>query len=254
MMIDTHIHLIPSVDDGAKDLDTALDMARLAVNEGIHSIIATPHYNIPDYKNDFVLENYYKLIERLKEEKLELEVYLGNEIHLNEEGVSAIFNQRAYSLAKSDYYLIELPFHQYYPAHEELIFQLIAKGKQVILAHIERYVSFQKDPEKLINLIRQGCYGQLTSSYLTNAKTNKRAIQLIEAGLVHIIASDGHNLSKRAPKLLDGYQSVRERFGEAIANQLFHENPKRIIKNQPLLEIQVNTKHKKKKWYNFFIG
>jgi protein-tyrosine phosphatase len=252
MMIDTHIHLVPGVDDGAKDLDTALDMARLAINEGIYSIIATPHYNIPDYKNEFVFENFYKLVERLKEEKLELELYLGNEIHLNEEGVSAIFSQEAYSLANSDYYLIELPFHQYYPAHEELIFQIIAKGKQVILAHIERYVSFQRDPEKLINLIQQGCYGQLTSSYLTNAKTNKRAMQLIEAGLVHIIASDGHNLSNRAPKLLEGYQSVRERFGEVIANQLFDENPKRIIKNQPLLNIHVNTNNIKKKWYNFF--
>lgn len=251
-MIDTHIHLVPNVDDGAKDLEAALEMARMAVEDGIDTIVTTPHYNIPDYDNSRVLDNFQKLLHKIKTENLNLKVYLGNEIHLNEEGVEAIFSHEAYSLANSKYYLIELPFHQYYPAHEELIFQIVAKGYFVILAHIERYIAFQKTPEKLQELMHRGCFGQLTSSYIVNPRTSKRALELIESGVVHIVASDAHNIHKRKPQLSAGYQCVCDRFGEAVANRLFIENPKKIIDNLLLDDVFIHLDNKKKKWYNFF--
>ena len=249
-MIDTHIHLVPNVDDGAKSIEMALQMAKLALSDGVHSIIVTPHYNIPEYNNAKVKENYEKLVEHLRNEKLDLKLYLGNEIHLNEEGVVGIDTQEAFSLANSDYYLIELPFHQYFPVHDELIFQIAAKGHKIILAHIERYIAFKKEPGILKALIKHGCYGQLTSSYITRDRTNKRAMQLIEDGVVHIVASDAHNISGRKPNLLEGYQQVANRFGEVVANRLFKENPNRIILNQPLKAIEIESK--KNRWYQFF--
>lgn len=251
-MIDTHIHLVPYVDDGAKDIETAISMARMAVEDGIHTIVTTPHYNIPDYNNAQVLDNFQKLIHRLKTENIDLNLYLGNEIHLNEEGVLGIFSNEVYSLAQSNYYLIELPFHQYFPAHEEMIFEIVAKGKLIILAHIERYIAFQKNPKILQELVQRGCYGQLTTTYLTNPRTAKRGLDLIASGVVHIVASDAHNLQKRKPCLSEGYQCVRDRFGETVANRLFIDNPQKIIENQLLDEVCVHTQEKKKKWYNFF--
>ncbi len=233
-MIDTHIHMVPGVDDGAKDLTVAMAMVKDAMAQGVDEMVLTPHHNVPVFVSEEIDAQFEVLKQAIEKEGLDFNIHLGNEIHVNEESVEGLETGAARTMGDSDYVLMELPFHHYYPFHEAMLFDLQVEGYKVIIAHIERYHIFRKNEQKLGNLIDKGFYGQLTSRYVAEAKTRKRALRWIEEGFVHIIASDGHNIDKRPPIMKAAYDVVESRFGRACADTLFTDNPKRIINNIPL--------------------
>lgn len=245
-MIDTHIHIIPEVDDGARSLLEAVEMLEMAKSEGVSEIIATPHFKEGLSLDSDVLEQYEKI--HFEAERLGVKLHLGNELYLCEEGVDALRDDHVYTMANSSYVLVELPFHHFYPFHEALIHQIQLRGFKIILAHIERYQIFRRQPAKLAAMMDKGIYGQMNARYVHERKTRKQALKWIEKGYVHVIASDGHNTDKRPPKLGDAYETVAAKFGVGAAELLFKDNPRRIIENEPLLDLEVEHK---KKFFNF---
>lgn len=234
-MIDTHIHMVPGVDDGAKDLETALQMMQLAMNEGVDEMVVTPHYNLPVYFNQHVDEQYQLLVNHIERENIDFKLHLGNEIYLSEETMVGIRRGQAHTMANSQFLLIELPLYHYYPFHESMLFELVESGYKVVLAHVERYEVFSRRPEKLIELNKRGIYSQITSEYIVDNKTRKRAFKLIESGLIYIVASDGHDLVKRPPVMKLAYEIVVKMFGEECGQMLFNENPGMMIRNRELM-------------------
>jgi len=235
-MIDTHIHMIPGVDDGAKDLNISGQMMQMAINEGVNGMILTPHFNIPRYDNKNVKEQYGLLGDYIKENEVEFELHLGNEIHLSEENVEAIKSGKVNTLAESQYLLLELPHYHFYPFHEDAIYDLYHNDDyKIILAHVERYQVFTKKPEMIREFIQDGIYAQMTSEYIVNKKTRKSALKWIEDGLIQLVASDGHDITRRPPAMKQAYEIVKKSFGESCAQTLFENNPRLIINNDALL-------------------
>ncbi len=241
-MIDTHIHIIPGVDDGAETLTEAVEMLEMAKSEGVSEIIATPHFKEGLSLDSDVLEQYEKI--KFEAERMGLKLHLGNELYLCEEGVDALRDDHVYTMANSSYVLVELPFHHYYPFHDALIHQIQLRGFKIILAHIERYQIFRRQPAKLEAMLQKGVYGQMNARYIHERKTRKQALKWIEKGYVHIVASDGHNTERRRPELAEAYETIQTKLGIGAAELLFKDNPKRIIEDEPLMNLEVSPKKK----------
>ena len=102
-MIDTHIHMVPGVDDGAKDLDTAIQMMQLAIKEGVNEMILTPHFNLPAYHNQNVDKQYKLLNNYILDKNIDFKIHLGNEIYLSEETMEGIKQGQAHTMGNSRY-------------------------------------------------------------------------------------------------------------------------------------------------------
>lgn len=239
-MIDTHIHIIPEVDDGAASLTEAVEMLKISKDEGVKEIIATPHFKEGLSLEADILEQFEKI--KFEAEEMGITLHLGNELYLCEEGVHGLRDDHVYTLANSSYVLVELPFTQYYPFHDALLYQIQQRGFRIILAHIERYQSFRRKPEMLEALMKKGIYGQMNARYLHERKTRKQAFKWIEKGYVHLIASDGHNTDSRKPEMAKAYETVQDRFGIAAAELLFRDNPARIIDDVMLQTPEIDKK------------
>lgn len=246
-MIDTHIHLLPAVDDGADDLDTSRQMALQALAEGVNEMIVTPHFvNNKDYQKH--TRDQFELLSRtLEQEQIALNITLGNEIHLSEENMDGIFSGLANTMGDSDYLLIELPTNHFYDFHENFLYTLQDHGYKIILAHIERYRIFKEQPQKLGELVEQGMFAQVTSKYLSERKNRKKGLDWIKSGWIHIIASDAHDLSFRPPIMKEAYKLVEKHFGQCAAIWMFEENPRAVLENRLLNQVFID----KKRWKIF---
>ena len=234
-MIDTHIHLIPGVDDGAKDLAEAARMLAFASNEGVNEMILTPHFNSTLYRDKNVEKAFKLLTDYIASQKLEMKIHLGNEIYLNEEDYACIKNGQAHTMGDSRYLLLELPFFHFYPFHEMMIQELQCSEYKIVLAHAERYAVFEKKPEKLRELVKNGVYMQMTSAYIMDKKTRKKALKWVEDGLVHMVASDGHDVEGRPPVMKMAFEIVAGTFGNPCAERLFNDNPGLLIEDRELM-------------------
>jgi len=233
-MIDTHIHILPNVDDGPKMMSESVEMARMAIDEGITEMIVTPHYKRPGYTNEKVLEAYEALKNEFIKQNLDLKLYIGNEIYLSEDNVEDLLKKKAYTMNEGLYVLIELPFRHYFPFHDALLHQLQLKGYKVILAHAERYEALVKQPNKIKELVDRNIYIQLTGSALLNKKTRKMGLRWIRAGWVHLISTDAHNTTGRKPSINKAYKWVLKKNGKETANLIFIDNPKAVINGYDL--------------------
>lgn len=235
-MIDTHIHIIPDVDDGAVNISMSIEMAKMAIADGVDEMIITPHYRVPMFVSENINRQYRLLQKKINEERLPIKVHIGNEIYVNEESIEGLKNGMARTMANSNYLLMELPFSGYYPVHENLLFGLQIYGYNIIIAHVERCRTFLMNTDKLEKFINKGFYGQLSAKYLMNIRTRKKGLNWIKAGFIHVIASDGHNLTSRQPILGEAYKIVEKKLGTSCAETLFIDNPRRILEDEPLIK------------------
>lgn len=158
-MIDIHSHLLYGVDDGAKTIEESIDILRDLERYGYNKIILTPHYIRGSAYNSPRRENVKRLQvlrEALKENNINIELYLGNEIYIDDELLDLFKSGTISTLNNTDYALIELPMSGKYDDYKDIFAYLISKGCRVILAHPERYRSFQEDFNKVYELEKIG--------------------------------------------------------------------------------------------------
>jgi protein-tyrosine phosphatase len=223
------------VDDGAPSIEVAMEMLRVAVDDGVDEMILTPHYYKDKYENEAVPKMFAELSEEILIKGLGIKLHLGNEIYLNEQSVQDLETGGALTLSGSDYLLIELPFYQIYPFHEKLLLDLQLKGYKIVIAHIERYDFLHGKTNLLASFVQRGMYGQLTAKFLNSRKTSRKGLKWIKEGKVHLIASDAHDLSKRPPLLSESYKYIEKKLGSDCAKLLFENNPRKIIENSAKL-------------------
>src|SRR5258706_6431360 len=154
-MIDIHLHILPGIDDGPDTLEEALSLARVLVQEGIHSAIATPHYN-----DEFPLRSAWEIRSRVNDMEyaldhcsIPLRLFAGHEALIKPGLVDDIQAGRLATLNGSRFLLLELWNGSWIPETERVIFELRAFGIVPILAHPERYLAIQQDPDRLIHLL-----------------------------------------------------------------------------------------------------
>src|SRR2546423_2827402 len=167
-MIDTHLHILPGIDDGPETLQESLALAEALVQEGIRVAVATPHYN-DEFVHSSAAEvqgRVYELQRELDRHNIPLRVFAGHEALIQPGLVEDIQAGRIATLNGSRYLLLELWNSTWLPETERVIFELRAFGIIPVLAHVERYRAVQQDPSRLDTLLQHGVLAQLTASSL----------------------------------------------------------------------------------------
>lgn len=235
-MIDTHLHILPGIDDGPETMQQSLTLASTLVQEGVRCAIATPHYN-DEYRQCPAMEIRERVSEvqrELDRHHIPLRLFAGHEVLIKPGLVEDIQAGRIATLNGSRYLLLELWNSSWVPETEQVIFELRACGIVPIIAHPERYHVIQKDPARLAALIQQGVLAQLTASSLLGMQGNtirRAAEMLLKKGLIHCIASDSHGLHKRPPGIVGGLQCAERLLGRDHVYRMTEMWPCAIINN-----------------------
>jgi protein-tyrosine phosphatase len=224
-MVDIHCHILPGLDDGARDIEESIKMAKMAVNDGITDVIATPHTHNGIYLNcfDTVLESAILLQAKLKKEKIPLNIHTGSEIHIHDELCNNIQEKMVSTQGDTAYVLVELPSSNIPIFTDEVLDQLVKENFIPIIAHPERNLIIRDNPALLIEWFKQGIIVQITAGSLMGSwgiKVKEFSRQLIKHGFAQVLASDGHNATKRRVELKKAYRKLEKWFGLKTLLQL----------------------------------
>lgn len=240
-MIDIHCHILPDYDDGAEDLEEALEMARMAALSGVTDIIATPHFNGEPAELEQIplMQRQFQVLRAAAERAgLPLEIHLGAEILCVPETVVLADNRQLPTLADTNYVLTEFYFDESYAYMDEMLSQLLQCGYKPVVAHPERYDVIQREPPLLHRWARQGCVIQLNKGSVLGAfggRPAQTANDILAMGLAHVFASDAHSCHSRTPHMGELQRWVEECCDTDYAAILLEENPRRILRGQPMV-------------------
>jgi protein-tyrosine phosphatase len=202
-VIDLHCHILPAVDDGPATADGTLEMARAHVAAGVQRVLATPHvtWDIPT-SSATVEAKTAEVNALLRDHEIPLEVLTGGEIALTRVSDLDDDELRALALGGGPWLLVESPLTPSAAGFDTVLHHLQARGHRVMLAHPERCPAFQREPERLASLVHAGMLTSITAGALIGrfgGTVERYAHELVRDGLVHNVASDAHDASRRPP-------------------------------------------------------
>lgn len=238
-MIDIHCHIVPNIDDGAKNLDDALEMAKIAYNEGIRQIINTSHYH-PSFnyiKGEELLNRVKEFNNILKLNNIDIEIFIGNELYYSEDIIEIIEQKEFYSLNNSRYLLIEFSPLNFPKNILDIIYEIKIRGYIPILAHVERYKAIHENINLIYECINEGALIQVNSSSIIGKNGNeikKVSNILLDNNMIHFVATDAHSSIRRRPIVKETYNYIVKKYGEKRAQTLFIQNPSKVINNEEL--------------------
>lgn len=228
MRTDIHCHILPGIDDGAKDLDQSLAMARIAVADGITTLFATPHHFNGVYFNprQAVLDQVERLREALADAAIDLNILPGAENHIVPELPDALAGGSAMTMGNfGRAVLVELPVHTVPVSTEEILERIRVQNIVPIIAHPERNTYLRQHPERLREWIDMGCLAQVTAQSCTGLfgpQVRAAAHQMVTTGLIHFVASDAHRDRRRIPEISPGRAEI-QRWTNAETAELLAE-------------------------------
>jgi len=257
-MIDFHSHIIHGIDDGARNLDMSIEMIRNAEGEGTEYICATPHFITEEFeisRSDYIRKSD-ELILLSKKESLNIKILSGLEIYMHPNLPKLYSDKKIWGINDSEYLLIELPMGQFPIYTESVFYELMVLGAKPILAHPERNSQIIKNNDLATNLIKQGVLMQVNSGSIMGdygEKAKKTAENFLKCNMIHILGSDGHNITSRKTKIKEAFTIVKHK-NQAVYNWIV-ENQTNIIKDIDTTEIlKLNLKKGKGKisFFNIF--
>jgi protein-tyrosine phosphatase len=235
-MIDLHSHLLPGIDDGAADLGVSLAMARAYVADGVSVVACTPHILPGLYANSgpAVRQATAQLQRTLHDEAIPLTLVTGADNHIVPGFVAELQSGHLLSLGDTRYVLVEPPHHVAPPRLEELFFNVLVAGYVPVLTHPERLTWINSHYQAIERLFRAGTWMQITAGSLAGGfgRTARYwAERMLDEGLVHVIATDAHDLDQRPPNLSLGCELAAKRVGAIEAENLVLARPKAMLLN-----------------------
>lgn len=241
-IIDVHAHILPGVDDGARNMEESMQMLHMAYRQGVSKIIATPHFRfIPDkqyYGNE--KERLSALCRELEEKGramgMKVRIYLGQEILYFDGMTEYLENGWALTLGGSRYVLIEFPPLVAFATILRAVQTLERGGYLVVLAHIERY-SCLREPGKLQALSEEGALFQMNYECFSGKLFDRGARwcrkQVLE-GRIHLLGTDMHREDRRKPNV-EPFASCLMRKAPELAWKVLHQNPAQILNGEMIL-------------------
>ncbi len=236
-MTDIHCHVLPGVDDGARDMDESLDMLAVMYDEGIRNVILTPHYH-----GGHVQPHIETLRERLNELKTaadgyenlaQMNLYLGCELYYYPSAVEWLLDGSVPTMAGSRYVLLEFGYSMDKRAIEDGVTRVAASGFYPVIAHIERYRKLTGDLKAVDDLIERGAYVQINSASLyDDHRTRSFVKKLLKREMVHFVGTDAHDMRGRIPSLARESEYIARHYGEDYCRRLLVDNPAMIIKGE----------------------
>jgi protein-tyrosine phosphatase len=233
-MIDLHCHILPGIDDGPSDMQTSIDMARIAAEDGIETIVATPHIKEIQHSTVKLHTLVQQLNNHLEHQNIPVNVLLGADVF-------ALLNPsclKDYTINNSRYILTEFP-HNYLPSNSrEILFSLAIQGLCPIITHPERNLAIMKKPDLLLDMLYGNVLVQITAGSLTGEFGRDEqacASYLLRKEAVHFIATDAHSTDFRRPVLSEGLKHAGKIIGKERAKKLVWDNPEAVLNDQPLI-------------------
>jgi protein-tyrosine phosphatase len=220
--VDIHTHVLPGLDDGARDLAEAIAMLRVAAEDGTSILVATPHARRCSAAAASAGAELVRAA--LQREGLALTLLLGMEEQLLPDLPDRLLAGEALPLGDTRWLLVELPDWTIWPANlGEQLATIRTLGYRPILAHVERYTPVQRQPERVLEALAAGALLQVNADSLfgqNGPDAQRVAAQLVRAGAVSVLASDAHKPDWRAPRLRAAFDRVRDLAGSEIAERL----------------------------------
>lgn len=220
-MIDWHSHLLPEIDDGSPDVEESLALLRMEAEQGVDTVIATPHFFANDGSVEDFIERRRRSYERLKNAMPESfpNIVLGAEVRYYT-GIGKLPELGKLCIGKSKLLLLEMPMEKWTDYTVRELAGIARSGSvKLILAHIERYLSMQSE-STWERLYEAGITMQVNASFFTGFTTKRTALSYLSKGAIHLIGSDCHNTKYRPPKLGEAYKTIRRKFGDEFVNQI----------------------------------
>ncbi len=226
-LVETHCHILPEIDDGAKSVEESVRMVQRLQTQGAKKIISTSHYYSDSISLDDFITLRNKAYDKLKKELppgspeilLSAEVYISKYLFNND-------NLTPLCIGNSRYILLEHPFSSTFSAasYNRLANMCVDYNVKPILAHIERYGALMEDKNKLDEFINLGCLTQVNVSSFADASrhTRKKLFKYLESGRIHLIGSDCHNLTTRPPDYSAGVKAIKEKYGSEAIDALIN--------------------------------
>jgi protein-tyrosine phosphatase len=260
-MIDLHSHILYGLDDGPETMDESIQMCWISYRDGVRTIIASPHTLNGEYQNDrsTILAKVKELNEALAQCGLRnsefgiehhqselsshsalgtphsaLEILPGADVHFSNEILHQLDQGEVMTVGDGKKFLIlEFPFHTISFRAEDVLFQLMARGITPIISHPERNLEIARKPARYYEMIRMGCLGQVTAISLTGGfgpEIRGFVEKLLKKRLIHLIASDAHNVNGRPPGLTHAVREAEKIVGREEARKMVNEYPRAILK------------------------
>ena len=235
-MIDLHSHILPGIDDGSRSLAMSLEMARMAVADGIEVMACTPHIYPGLYMNDAAgIRAARDALQRsLEEAGIPLKLTTGADVHLVPGLLEGLREGRVPSLHDTRYLLLEPPHHVAPPHFAQSVFNLVAAGYTPVITHPERLTWVEDHYPVFAELTRQGCWMQVTAGSLTGVfgpRAKYWGERFVGEGLTHILASDAHSSGRRSPVMSEARQVAERLLGKDEAAQLVVGRQRKILEN-----------------------
>lgn len=241
-MIDIHCHILPGIDDGAENAAMACQMARQALDNGVDTVVATPHCNLPRCYPNYRGRRYTECISMfralLRQEGIPLEVLSGAEVFARRSNLRHLLEEnQLVTLNHSRYLLVEFPFEASEADICIMLRQIKERGLVPVIAHPERYVALQNHGALAAQWYEQGYVLQVNKPSLEGRlgiSAMETACDLLSMGLAHVIASDAHDLRYRTTGLRTLLHRLERYCSEEYIHDLVEENPRRILSDLEL--------------------
>ncbi len=251
-MTDLHCHILPGIDDGAKNVEISLELLHSEMQSGVRNIALTSHFNSERITvEDFLARRraaYDVLQTALESQPMDIQFKLGAEVYFSPKLCELEIEKLC--MEGTAYLLIELPTSHRPHFIRETFSNLQARGIIPIVAHVERYPYVMENPQLLYQWIAAGAYAQINaSSLLKGGKTAKQLLQFIRWDLVHVVATDTHSMDKRPPRLGEAMDYITSKLGADTAEML-KENSDALFND---LELDSSDPHMPKKFLGMWI-
>jgi len=236
-MFDLHCHILPGLDDGAADLSASIKMAQAFVADGVTVVACTSHILPGLYQNSGpqLRQATADLQQVLDREGIPLRLVTGADNHVTPSFVAELRSGHLLPLADTRYVLVEPPHHVVAPRLEDLFFNLLVAGFVPILTHPERLTWIESHYQTLQRLAQGGVWMQLTAGSLSGAfgrRPRYWSERMLAEGIVHILATDAHDVEWRPPNLGLGRELATKLVGDAEAERLVVTRPQGILMNE----------------------
>lgn len=237
--VDIHSHILPGIDDGARDWAQTERMLQMQQEQGVTQIIATPHFDMeqniqnPDKLREIVAEAN----EHAERAAPAVTLYTGCEVLYSPGIIEAYREGQILTLADSQYLLVEFYPRSPYRDIEEGVSSIIREGLVPVIAHVERYQCLMNEYDRLSELIKMGAVMQMNSRSLLGKRFDKRVRlcrKMVQNGFIHFLGSDCHNEEGRPPKMREPYETIVRFCGEKTADELTKRNGRCILAKEYL--------------------
>lgn len=235
--IDMHCHILPGIDDGAKNEKEAMKMLRCAYEEGTRLMIATPHYHYS--RGNAEPKEIRTLVSRLQElvdgEGMDLKIYPGNELYYSHDLLQKVKEGEVLTLADSRYVLLEFSVDTERRRIRNALYEFLNAGYLPIVAHMERYQAFRGNDGFVEEVYDMGAYLQINGSSLYGKNPWGMKLfcrKMMQDGLVHFVATDAHDLQQRPVSLMKTAEWIGKKMGSLAIKNYLYKYPQMIINNE----------------------